>query len=108
MRAVASGAAGEGRRLREVGFVPGTTVRVERRAPLGDPTVYQVRATRFALRRAGADLIDVDPVDSSLGLSDTGDTRATQSAPQTGTDTGTNTGAGTNTGTGTNTSRATR
>ncbi|MBS1848568.1 MAG: ferrous iron transport protein A [Actinobacteria bacterium] len=63
IRHVALGDAGEGRRLREVGFVPGTTVVVERRAPMGDPTVYQVRATRFALRRAGADLVDVDQVE---------------------------------------------
>jgi Fe2+ transport system protein FeoA len=63
VRSVDQGAAGQGRRLREVGFVPGTVVRVERRAPLGDPTVYFVRSTRFALRRAGAELVDVDPVE---------------------------------------------
>ena len=56
---VADGARGEGKRLREVGFVPGTTVMVERRAPLGDPTVYLVRSTRLALRREGAALIEV-------------------------------------------------
>lgn len=61
--AVAPGAAGEGRRLVEVGFVPGTTVRVERRAPLGDPIVFEIRSTRLALRRAGADLVEVEPID---------------------------------------------
>ena len=31
-------------RLMALGFVPGTRVRVRRRAPLGDPTEYEVRA----------------------------------------------------------------
>ena len=53
------GAAGGGRRLVEIGFVPGTEVVVERRAPLGDPTVYQIRSTRLALRRVAADLVEV-------------------------------------------------
>lgn len=53
------GRRGEGRRLLEVGFVPGTTVSVDRRAPLGDPTVYELRSTRLALRRAAAELIEV-------------------------------------------------
>lgn len=60
--AVDPGPSGEGRRLQEVGFVPGTTVRAERRAPLGDPTVYEIRSTRLALRRAGADLVEIEPV----------------------------------------------
>ena len=30
-------------RLEHVGFLPGTEVHVERRAPLGDPTVYELR-----------------------------------------------------------------
>lgn len=62
VRDVEPGASGEGRRLQEVGFVPGTRVRVERRAPLGDPTVYEIRSTRLALRRAGAELIEVEPL----------------------------------------------
>lgn len=62
IRSVDPGRAGEGRRLQEVGFVPGTVVRAERRAPLGDPTVYEIRSTRLALRREGADLVQVDPI----------------------------------------------
>ena len=65
VRDVDHGVSGEGRRLQEVGFVPGTVVRAQRRAPLGDPTVYVVRSTRLALRRAGADLIEVDPIDGA-------------------------------------------
>ena len=53
------GPSGEGRRLQEIGFVPGTPVRVERRAPLGDPTVFEIRSTRLALRRRGAALVEV-------------------------------------------------
>ena len=60
VRSVELGPSGEGRRLQEIGFVPGTRVRVERRAPMGDPTVYEIRSTRLALRRRGASLVDVD------------------------------------------------
>jgi len=62
IRSVDPGTYGEGRRLQEVGFVPGTRVWVERRAPFGDPTVFELRSTRLALRRVGADLVEVDLV----------------------------------------------
>jgi ferrous iron transport protein A len=62
VRSVDPGPAGEGRRLQEIGFVPGTLVRVERRAPLGDPTVFEIRSTRLALRRGGSDLVEVEMV----------------------------------------------
>ena len=57
--AVADGSAHEGRRLADIGFVPGTRIAVERRAPLGDPTVYVVRGVRIALRRRSAALVEV-------------------------------------------------
>ncbi|MCP3935031.1 MAG: ferrous iron transport protein A [Actinomycetia bacterium] len=57
---VDQGPSGEGRRLQEIGFVPGTPVIVERKAPLGDPIVFEVRSTRLALRRRAADLIEVE------------------------------------------------
>lgn len=60
VRSVELGPSGEGRRLQEIGFVPGTRVRVERRAPMGDPTVYEIRSTRLALRNRGAALVNVD------------------------------------------------
>jgi ferrous iron transport protein A len=40
------------RRLRDLGFLPGTAVTVVRRAPLGDPTVFEVRGYRAALRKS--------------------------------------------------------
>jgi len=52
----------EARRLADIGFVSGTPITVERRAPLGDPTVYVVRGTRIALRRSAAALIEVRAV----------------------------------------------
>lgn len=53
-------------RLEHVGFLPGTKVLVERRAPLGDPTVYELRGSRLALRRESAELIEVDRVEVEL------------------------------------------
>ena len=43
-----------GRRLADLGLVPKTRVRAVRRAPLGDPTVYELRGYRLCLRRAEA------------------------------------------------------
>jgi len=52
-------------RLEHVGFIPGTTVTVERRAPLGDPTVYVLRGYRLGLRRESARLIEVEVVETA-------------------------------------------
>jgi ferrous iron transport protein A len=41
-------------RLRELGLVPGTRIRVVRRAPLGDPIEVSVRGSRLAMRRSEA------------------------------------------------------
>ncbi|HEY2573730.1 MAG TPA: FeoA family protein [Verrucomicrobiaceae bacterium] len=41
-------------RLRELGLVPGTKIRVVRRAPLGDPIEVSVRGSRLAMRRSEA------------------------------------------------------
>ena len=49
------------RRLMELGFVPGTEVRVERVGPLGDPQSYWIRSSRFALRGHQAQHILVEP-----------------------------------------------
>jgi len=48
-----------GRRLGDLGFLPGTAVHTLSRAPLGDPTVYEVRGSRFCLRRSEARRIAV-------------------------------------------------
>ena len=48
-------------RLEDLGFVPGTRVTVRRRAPLGDPRVYELRGTQLCLRRSEAARIRVEP-----------------------------------------------
>ncbi len=48
-------------RLMELGFVPGTTITLVRRAPMGDPIELRLRGTHFSIRHSEADLIDVDP-----------------------------------------------
>ena len=55
------GATALGRRLLDLGFVPGTDVRVVRRAPLGDPVEYELRGYRLCLRRSEALRIHVVP-----------------------------------------------
>jgi len=55
------------RRLRELGFVPGESVQVIALGPFGkDPLVAQVGFTRFALRRAEAARITVEPVSATV------------------------------------------
>jgi ferrous iron transport protein A len=56
-----------GRRLLELGFRPGTQLRVIRRAPLGDPTTYELRGSRFCLRRTEAERIAVAPLGTLAG-----------------------------------------
>ncbi len=46
-------------RLRELGLVPGTKIRLVRRAPLGDPIEVAVRGSRLAMRRSEAVQIQV-------------------------------------------------
>lgn len=48
-------------RLLELGFVPGTTITLVRRAPMGDPIELRLRGTHFSIRTSEADRIDVDP-----------------------------------------------
>lgn len=47
------------RRMRALGFVPGSRVRVGKVAPLGDPVQYEVRGSIFCLRRSEARHIHV-------------------------------------------------
>jgi len=49
-------------RLLDLGFLPGTTVTVVRRAPLGDPTAYRVRGAILALRHEDASLVAAEPI----------------------------------------------
>lgn len=49
------------RRLFDLGFVPGSEVTVLRRAPLGDPMIFEIAEYEVALRRAQARGIRVRP-----------------------------------------------
>jgi ferrous iron transport protein A len=55
-----SGARTVVRRLLEMGLVPGTTVTVQREAPLGDPVEVRVRNYALSSRRADALGIEVE------------------------------------------------
>jgi ferrous iron transport protein A len=48
-------------RLAALGFLPATELRCRRRAPLGDPRVYELRGTQLCLRRGEAEKIQVEP-----------------------------------------------
>jgi ferrous iron transport protein A len=52
-----------GRRLTDLGLLPGTEVRVVRRAPLGDPSVFELRGYRLCLRREDAARVQVVALD---------------------------------------------
>ncbi len=49
-----------GRRIRDMGLVPGTTVRVMGRAPLKDPVALRIRGFTLTLRNSEADFIEVE------------------------------------------------
>ncbi len=49
-----------GRRIRDLGLVPGTPVRIEGRAPLKDPVAIRVRDFTLTLRNNEADVIEVE------------------------------------------------
>jgi ferrous iron transport protein A len=49
----------ETQRLREMGLLPGTTIKLVRWAPLGDPLEIKVRGYNLSLRKGQADHIEV-------------------------------------------------
>lgn len=49
-----------GRRIREMGLVPGTTITIQGRAPLNDPVAIRVLGGTLTLRNSEADYILVD------------------------------------------------
>lgn len=53
------------RRLGELGFVPGTEIRVVRRAPLGDPVEIELRGYRVCLRSEQLEGLLVEPIAES-------------------------------------------
>jgi Fe2+ transport system protein FeoA len=48
-----------GQRLADLGFLPGTRVTLVRRAPLGDPAVYELRGSQMCIRRSEAGAIRI-------------------------------------------------
>lgn len=53
--------AGElGRRIRDMGLVPGTDIKIQGRAPLYDPVALRVKGFTLTLRNNEADHIDVE------------------------------------------------
>jgi ferrous iron transport protein A len=52
-----------GRRIRDMGLVPGTAVTVTGRAPLYDPVALRVMGYTLTLRNNEADYIDVEVID---------------------------------------------
>ena len=49
-----------GRRIRDMGLVPGTDIRIRGRAPLYDPVALRVRGATLTLRNKEADFIEVE------------------------------------------------
>ena len=52
------------RRLLDLGFVPGTALRIVRRAPFGDPIEIELRGYRICLRNADLAMLEVECVDA--------------------------------------------
>ena len=60
-RIVTVEAGGElGRRIRDMGLVPGTEIYIQGRAPLYDPVALRLRGFTLTLRNSEADHIDVE------------------------------------------------
>jgi ferrous iron transport protein A len=51
-----------GRRLRDMGLVPGTEIKIKGRAPLKDPVALRVMGFTLTLRNNEADCIEVEPL----------------------------------------------
>ena len=52
-----------GRRIRDMGMVPGTAIKIQGRAPLYDPVALRVRGATLTLRNNEADYIEVEVED---------------------------------------------
>ena len=49
-----------GRRLRDMGLIPGTKIKIQGRAPLYDPVALRVMGFTLTLRNSEADYIEVE------------------------------------------------
>ncbi len=47
-------------RLLDLGFVPGTMIRAIKKAPMGDPTTFEIRGYQVGLRRSESSLIRIE------------------------------------------------
>ncbi|MBU1002253.1 MAG: ferrous iron transport protein A [Proteobacteria bacterium] len=52
-----------GRRIRDMGLVPGTEIQITGRAPLKDPVALRMKGFTLSLRNNEADNITVEPVE---------------------------------------------
>ena len=52
-----------GRRIRDMGLVPGTEIKIQGRAPLYDPVALRLMGFTLTLRNKEADFIDVEVAD---------------------------------------------
>ena len=50
----------EKRRMLDMGLVPGVTITMVRKAPLGDPIEFRVRGYSLSLRKRECELINVE------------------------------------------------
>ena len=53
-----------GRRIREMGLVPGTEITIKQRAPLNDPVALRIMDGTLTLRNNEADYIEVEVKDT--------------------------------------------
>lgn len=51
-------------RLLDLGFVPGTNVKAIKRAPMGDPTTFEIRGYQLGLRRSESEAIEVEIINN--------------------------------------------
>ena len=58
--------ADDAQRMMELGFLPGTLVAVAKSAPGGDPRVYRVDGSEFAIRHDTASRLKVRPQQSPV------------------------------------------
>jgi len=49
-----------GKRIRDMGIVPGTEIKIQGRAPLQDPVALRLMGYTLTLRNSEADFIDVE------------------------------------------------
>jgi len=49
-----------GRRIRDMGLVPGTQIKIQGRAPLMDPVAFRVKGFTLTLRNKEADFIEME------------------------------------------------